>query len=102
MDPTYLNDLLPLNSILCSSFIFCMSLPTFKYSVSRIFTLKSHFCPSSIIFFGHNSASYLSCAIIAWSPAKKMMMYCFVSNWQSHPFVLLVPVTQDTFYVNLE
>jgi hypothetical protein len=42
MDPEYPNDQSSLISKSCSVFVFCMSLPTFKYSVLRIFTFKLH------------------------------------------------------------
>ena len=42
MGPKYPNDQPSLISKLCSSFVFCMSIPTFKYSVLRIFAFKLH------------------------------------------------------------
>jgi hypothetical protein len=36
--------------VLCSSFKFCMAIPTFKYFILRILTCKHHFWYYSIIF----------------------------------------------------
>ena len=95
MDPKYVNDVLPVISMLCSSFISCMSIHTFKYSVLRICSFKPHFL-YSFNFFVVYSASTLSCAVITWSSAKRWWFIVFIPDWQSHTFARLVPVIQYT------
>ena len=78
MDPKYVNDVLPVISMLCSSFISCMSIHTFKYSVLRICSFKPHFLYSFNFFcriFCINFILRCNNLVIC----KKMVVYCFYS-----------------------
>lgn len=73
--------------MLCCSFIFCMTLPTFKYSVLKIFTFKSHLCCFYVNIFVLYSVSSLSCAIITWLSTNKRQ-WCVVLFPVGSPILL--------------
>lgn len=88
MNPKYLNDLLPLISMLCSNVMFCKSLPTFKYNVLRMFTFKPDLWNSTINFC-HIFFLSLSCFRITWSSANRrryIMLVCLAMLYSSKHF----------------